>query len=152
MGFILYHLARKAWMKFQLREMEILSGIRLRKYFQCNPGKLGKRFKYLHNFLVETRLHLRSQFLYLKDDLLYFCLKHDVFKFKSTPLGKSLQLFIDREEQVFECRFTLRHQPFSLEFKDYLFNAFHPDPVIYGDNVREGKAPSGGGVVENLAD
>ena len=133
-GALLARLARRWWGSFQIAELRRICGNSPAKHVRCNPGKWGKRFKYLHNFLIETRLHLAAQLLYLKKDLLYFCLKHNILKFKSTPLGKCLQLLIDREEEIFKCRFTLRHQPFPLEFKDYLFGAFHPDPVIYGDD------------------
>ena len=134
LGIISYHLIRKAWMAFQMQELRTIAGLSGPKEINCKPGKWGKRFKYLHNFGVETRLHLRLQLLYLKKDLLKFCLEHNVFNFKASPLGKCLQSRVDLETDIVgaaEC-LVFFHEPFLLEFKHYLYGITHPDPVIYG--------------------
>ena len=134
LGVTLYHLSRKAWLSFQLHELEIMAGRHLPKDIQRYPGKLAKRFKYLHNFIVETRLHLRLQLLNFKKDLLKLGLKYNVFNFKSTPLGKCLQARIDAETAVFGVNKTLifYHEPFFVELKNYFYSLTHPDPVVYG--------------------
>ena len=55
-GMLVPWLLRWAFNAFQLRELEYMAGVSPPKYICCNPGKLGKRFKYLHNFVIETRL------------------------------------------------------------------------------------------------
>ncbi len=133
-GFILRHCAGKAWLAFQQYELERRLGLSRSKEISCQPGKWGKRFKYLHNFGVETRLHLRAQLFNLKQALLEFCLKHNVFNFKTSPLGKCLQSCVDLETDIFgeACCLVFFHKSFLLEFKDYLFSIAHPDPAIYG--------------------
>ena len=114
------------------------------KVVYCDPGKWGKRFKYLHNFLIETRTHLLAQELYLKKDLLKLCLKFNILNFKSTPLGKCLQSRVDAETAVFKSSLVFFHESPFLEFKHYLYGITHPDPVIYGGKcVGKRKGPSG---------
>lgn len=148
-GMVITLLLRRAFNAFQLRELEYMTGVSRPKYICCNPGKLGKRFKYLHNFVIETRLYIRSQLRNLKECLLDLCLKHNILGFKSTPLGKCRQFRIDLEEKVFHCRFNVTHKHFAREFRDYLNSLRHPDPVIYGDDVRKCHAPSGHVPVKN---
>lgn len=146
LGILTARLSRRAWNAFQIYELERRVGLLRPKEINCQPGKLGKRFKYLHNFVIETRLHLRAQLFNLKQALLKFCLEHNVFNFKSSPLGKCLQASVDLETNVFgatQC-LVFFHKSFSLEFKDYLYSLAHPDPVIYGGKrVREGEGISG---------
>ncbi len=133
-GIVVGNGLRCVWITFQLRELERRAGLLRSKEINCQPGKWGKRFKYLHNFLIQTRLHLRAQLFNLKQTLLEFCLKHNLFHFKSTPLGKCLQSRVDLETDIFgetDC-LVFFHKSFFLEFKDYLFSITHPDPVIYG--------------------
>lgn len=132
LGILAVRLIRRAWNAFQLREIQILSGTLPLKKIDCQPGKWGKRFKYVHNFLVETRFHLFLQKLYLKKDLLHFCLKHNVFNFKASLLGKCLQARVDAETAVIGEPCVFFHIPFSVEFKNYLHSLTHPDPVVYG--------------------
>lgn len=132
-GCLLWHLLHKAFLHWQLKELKRMSGELLDKSVYCNPGKLGKRFKYLHNFLVETRIHFGLQLRNLKIDLMKLCLKYDILGFKSTPLGKCLQSRIDAETKVFGSSLTLFHPSPLSQFKDYLYGITHPDPVIYGD-------------------
>lgn len=148
---ILRRILRRAFIAFQLRELEYMWGLSSPKYIVCNPGKLGKRFKYLHNFVIETRMQFRSQLRNLKEYLLDLCLKHNILGFKSTPLGKCLQFSIDREEKIFHCRLKVPHKAFARDFRDYLHSLLHPDPLIYGDNVGKGKTSSGNVTGEDLA-
>lgn len=134
LGILACRTLRRAWIAFQIRELEIRSGVLRSKEVRCQPGKWGKRFKYLHNFFIQTRLHLRAQLFNLKQTLLEFCLKHDVLRFKSSPLGKCLQSRVDLETDVFgaENCLVFFHKSFLPEFKDYLLSLAHPDPAIYG--------------------
>ena len=138
---------RKAWNAFQLYEIERRFGNLRSKEINCQPGKWGKRFKYLHNFIVETRLHLRAQLFNLKQALLKLCLEHNVLNFKASPLGKCLQASVDLETKIFgaaQC-LVFFHESFLVEFKDYLYSITHPDPVIYGrEGVGEGEKTAGG--------
>lgn len=99
------------------------------KVVYCDPGKWGKRFKYLHNFLIETRTHLLAQELYLKKDLLKLCLKFNILNFKSTPLGKCLQSRVDAETAVFKSSLVFFHESPFLEFKHYPSMA-SPIPIL----------------------
>ena len=102
LGCLLWHLLHQIFLRWQLRELKRIAGLLPPEdCIYCNPGKWGKRFKYLHHFFVETWLYLLLQLGNLKKDLMKFCLKFNILNFKSTPLGKCLQSRIDTETEIF---------------------------------------------------
>ena len=88
LGIVICILLRRWWLAWQKYELECLAGMHLKQGIYCSPNVWTKRFKYVHNFFIETRLQLSLQLGYLKKDFLKLCLKHNILGFKATPLGE----------------------------------------------------------------
>ncbi len=108
----------------------------------ANYCKFLKRYKYLHNFAIETWIYLAFQLLYLKNRLLEFCAVHNVLGFQSTLLGKCLKTAADQKARIRSSKAYVRYKPALLKFSGYLHRLAHPDPERYEVYTAQPKTPT----------